>query len=75
MFALRLHLLHEPRTLDGGRKARIILDFGRDGELSAGLEASNHQGLQHRARGIDRGGVTGRAGTKDKNWGVAHGHG
>ena len=35
MLGLRLHLLHEPRALNRIGEARIVLDFGGDGELSA----------------------------------------
>ena len=57
MLGLLLHLLHQPGALDDVGEARIILDVGGDGELAAGLDALDQHRLQHRARGIDRGGV------------------
>ena len=75
MLGLRLHLLHEPRTLDGFREARIILDLGGDGELTAGLDARDHHRLQHRARGIDRRRGAGGAAAQNHNFGMDVGHG
>jgi hypothetical protein len=60
MLGLLLHLLHQPRALDDFGEARIVLDVGRDGELAAGLDAADHDRLQHRARRIDGGGAAGR---------------
>ena len=37
--SLRLHLLHQPRALDGFSKARIVLHVGGDCELTARLNA------------------------------------
>ena len=37
MFGLRLHLGHQPRTLDNVAKAGVILDIGGDRQLPAGL--------------------------------------
>ncbi len=65
MGGLLLHLLHQPGALDDVGEARIILDIGGDGELAAGLDALNQHRLQHRAGGVDRGGVTGRPGADD----------
>ena len=42
-----------------------ILDIGRDGELATGLGTLNDQGLEHRSRSIDRGGVA--SGTRAQN--------
>ena len=73
MGGLLLHLLHQPRALDDVGEARIVLHVGGDGELAAGLDALDQHRFQHRARGIDRGGVTGRAGTDDDDLGVDRG--
>ena len=70
MLGLLLHLLHQPGTLDDVRVAGIILDVGGDGELAAGLDALDQHRLEHGARGIDRGGVSGRAGPDDYDFGM-----
>ena len=70
MGGLLLHLLHQPRALDHVGKARIVLHVGGDGELAAGLDALDQNRFEHRARGVDRGGVAGRAGTDDDDLGV-----
>jgi hypothetical protein len=41
---LRLHLLHQPGTLDDIGKARIVLDVGGDRQLAARLHALNQIG-------------------------------
>ena len=74
MLGLLQHLLHQPRTLDGIGEARIVLDIGGDHQLAALLQAGDEHRLQHGARGIDRGGVAGRAGTDDEDWRVLDGH-
>ena len=51
-------------------KPGIVLDVGGDGELAAGLDALDQHRLQHGARGIDRGGVAGRARADDQDLGV-----
>src|ERR1700730_3015784 len=68
MFGLRLHLVHEPRTLDRRGKARIILDVGGDRQLAARLEARDQNRLQHGARGVDRGGVAGGSRSNDDHF-------
>ncbi len=60
MLGLLLHLLHQPRALDHIGEARIVLDVGGDRELAAWLDALDQHGLQHGARGVDRGRVAGR---------------
>ena len=70
MLGLLLHLLHQPGALDDVGEARIVLDVGGDGELAARLDALDQDRLQHGARGIDRGGVAGRAGADDDKLGV-----
>ena len=73
MGRLLLHLLHQPRTLNHVGKTGIVFHVGGDGELAAGLDALDQDRLQHRARGIHRGGVTGRAGTDNDDLGVDRG--
>jgi hypothetical protein len=52
-----------------------VLDVGRNGELAARLVALDHEGLEHRAGGIDGGRVAGRAGAEDDHLGmVGRGH-
>ena len=70
VLGLLLHLLHQPGALDDVGEARIVLDVGGDGELAAGLDALDQHRLQHGARGIDGGGVAGRAGADDDKLGV-----
>ncbi len=70
------HLLHEPGPLDDVGEARIVLDVGGDGELTARLQPLDHHRRQVRARGIDRGGQPGGTGTDDQDLDVsvrAHG--
>jgi hypothetical protein len=54
-FCLGPHFLHELRAHDALGKARIVLDFRRRGQLSAGLPAFNEQGREIRPRRINRG--------------------
>src|SRR5262245_2596111 len=70
VLGLFLHLVHEPRTLDHVGKARIVLDIGRDGELTPGLDSGNQYRFQHGAGGIDRGGVASWSRTDDDDLGV-----
>ena len=70
MLGLRLHLLHQPGSLDDVGEAGIVLDVGGDRELAAGLHALNQDRLQHGARGIDGGGVAGRSRADDHDFGV-----
>ena len=65
MLGLLAHLLHQPGALDDFGKAGIVLDIGGDGQLAARLQAGDQNRLQHGARGIDGGRVTGSAGTDD----------
>ena len=73
MGGLLLHLLHQPRALDDVGKAWIVFHVGSDGELAAGLDSLNQHGFEHRAGGVDRGGVTSRARTDDDDFGVDRG--
>ena len=59
-FRLRSHFFHQLRAHDALGKARIVLDFCRRGQLSAGLPAFNEQGREIRPRRIDRGGESSR---------------
>ena len=68
MLGLRLHLLHQPGALDGFGEARIVFDFGGDGELAARLQTGDHHGLQHGARGIDRCRCAGRSASQDDHF-------
>jgi hypothetical protein len=74
MQRLRTHLLHQPRPLDHIGEAGIVLNIRGNGELPAGLDALDHQRLQHRARRIDSGRVTGWAGPDDDQFLVARRH-
>ena len=68
MLGLRLHLLHQPRALDGFGEARIVLDFGGDGELPARLDTADQHRFEHRAGGIDRGRTSGRTATQNHDF-------
>jgi hypothetical protein len=63
VLGLSPHLLHQPWPLDRLGESGVILDVGRDHQLSARLEARQHERFQHRARGVYRGGVGGGPGT------------
>ena len=75
MLGLGLHLLHQPRPLDDVGEARIILDIGRGGQLSARLDALHDDRLHPRPRAIDRRRQPGRAGTENQHAGGVRGHG
>ena len=62
---LGLHLLHQPGALDGLGEAGIVLDVGGDGQLAAGLETGDDDGVQRGAGGVDGGGPAGGAGADD----------
>src|SRR6202035_4162467 len=64
---LRLHLLHQPRTLDDIGKAGIVLDVGGDRQLPAGLQPAQQGWMQVRPRGIDRRGKAGWARTDNQH--------
>ena len=72
---LLFHLLHQPGALDHVRKAGIVFNVGRNGELAARLDALDQHRLQHGARGIDRRRITCRARADDDDLGVnGNGH-
>jgi hypothetical protein len=48
----------------------IVLDVGGDGELAAGLQARDHDRLEHGAGCIDGGRIAGRTRSDDDNLGV-----
>ena len=77
VFGLFLHLLHQPRTLNGLGKARIVFDIRGDGQLAARLEAGDHNRIERGAGGIDGGGPASRAGADngDANSADVLGHG
>jgi hypothetical protein len=62
---LLTELLHQLGAEDPFRKARIVLDVRRDGELAARLETAEEHGLQIRACCVDRCGVSGGSGPDD----------
>jgi hypothetical protein len=70
MGSLFRHLLHQPGTLDDVGKARIVLDVGGDGELAAGFDALDEDGVKHGARRIDRRGVPRRSRSDDDELGM-----
>ena len=54
-FGLLAELRHEIGAHDAVGKAGIVLDVGREHQLSAGLEAFDDQRVEIRACGVDRG--------------------
>src|SRR6202042_1710162 len=70
MFALLLHLLHEPGALDHVGKARIVLHIGRGGELAAGGDTLDQDRTEHGASCIDRRRIAGRTGPNNPTFGV-----
>ena len=70
-----LHVDHQVRALNV-LLTRPVFNLGGDGQLAAGLQALHQDRLQHRARGVDGGGVACGAGADDQNFTVARcGHG
>jgi hypothetical protein len=70
MFGLGLHLLHQPRALDGFGETRIVLDIRGDGHLAALGQAGYHERLQVGARRVDRRRIARRTGADDQDLGV-----
>lgn len=62
---LLLHVLDQLRSLDTLGPAGKVFNQRRNGELSAGFVALEHEGLQVRAGGVDGGGESGATGTQD----------
>ena len=60
------HLLHEPGALDHIGEARIVLDVGGGGQLTAGLDALDQHRFEHGASGIDRRRVARRSRADDE---------
>ena len=67
MLGLGQHLFHQPRPLDRIGESGIVLDVGRGHQLSARLEAREHERLQKGARGVNRRRVGGRPGADNDN--------
>ena len=61
-----LKTLHELRPLHAVSVRGPVVNVSGDGELTPLLQAGDEDGLQVSARGVHRGGVTGRAGTEDE---------
>jgi hypothetical protein len=61
------HLLHQPWSLNGICKTRIILDLGGDRQLAARLQAGHQNRRQRRPRRIDGRRVPGRTRPDDQN--------
>ena len=76
MLGLGAHLVHQPGTLNHIRKAGIVFDIRRNGELAARLDARDQNRGQHGAGGIDGGGIASRTrsnnGTANRA-GIGHG--
>ena len=65
-FGVRLHARHQVRAHQSVRVAGPVVDLGGGHQLAAHLQAGHDHGLEVGARGIDRGGPSGRAGTEDE---------
>jgi hypothetical protein len=61
------HALHQRRAGQAVDIARPVVDFGGGGQLTASLHAGDQQWLEVGTGGIDRGAVTGRAGTENNH--------
>lgn len=72
---LGFHLFHQPGALDGGGKAGVVFNIGGDGKLAAGDVPADEHGFEACAGGVDGGGVSGWAGTKNEEVCVLHGRG
>ena len=68
MLCLRLHLVHQRGSEDRGL-AGPVFDVAGDGQLTAGLEALDHDGREIGAGGIDRSRIAGRTGSDDQCFG------
>ena len=70
-----LHVDHQLGALHLGM-AGPVLDLGGGGQLATRLEPLHEDRFEHGTRGVDAGGVAGRAGADDQDLGVAGiGHG
>ncbi len=69
-----LHPHHQVGAHDMG-VTRPVLDFGRDGQLPAGLHPLDEDRVQHGPGGIDRCSISGRPGPDDQDPRMAGGHG
>lgn len=69
--SMRLELGHQFRPLDAFGGGGPVVDFGGGHQLAALRHAGDQYRLQVGARGINGGGVTGRAGTEDDERGMA----
>ena len=54
-FSLRLHLFHQPWSLNDITEPGVIFDIGGDGQLTTRLQTLNHYRLQSGAGAIDSG--------------------
>ena len=72
VLSLELHILDQFRPVDSFRKSGEILHQSGERKLAAGFVAPDYQRLQIGACGVDRGGVSGTAGTNNDN--VSHGN-
>ena len=64
---LRAHLVHQVRPHDAVPVARPVVDHRRDHELTASLEAFDHERMQVRPGRVQRGGQARRARPDDDN--------
>ncbi len=60
-----LHAFHQRRAGEAFYIAGPVVHFGGGGQLTAGLDAGDHQGFQVGAGSVYRGGITGRARAED----------
>ena len=66
MGRLRGHLVHQPRALNGLRKAWVVFHIGGDGQLPAWLHPGHQQGRKPRARRVDGRRIARRPGTQNE---------
>ncbi|MCW0450067.1 hypothetical protein NB706_002901 [Xanthomonas sacchari] len=72
---MRLHARHQVRAHQAVGVAGPVVDLRGGHQLAALLQAGDHHRLEIGARGVDRGGPAGRAGTQDQQAGMLGGIG
>lgn len=62
------HALHQFAALNRFGKTRKVLNFGRNGQLTADLRSGNQNRFEAGAGRVNAGGVSGGAGTDDEDF-------
>lgn len=72
--SLLAHVFHKLGSGNRGRKTGEVFNVGRDCQLSAGLGTGDYGCRQSGSCCVNAGGITGRAGTDDKNFTFVFSH-